>query len=68
MADRRAEKIAVHGHAPSSREIVGFALGVFGFGVIAFAAGRATAPGHDCCDRLLVRDSELIVCEGRLAG
>lgn len=44
-----------------SRDI-GLALGIIGLAALTFAIGRATAPGASCCDDLLHRDMELVLC------
>jgi hypothetical protein len=39
---------------------VGFAVSAIGFFGLAFVLGRSTSPGHDCCERLVRQDVELL--------
>ena len=45
---------------------IGVIIAFVAFGASMFALGRNMAPQNDCCDRLGVRDSELLLCETRL--
>ncbi len=62
MATRRERRHLEYGGE------LGLAIGVLGLAAAAFAVGRATSQESQCCDRLLVRDTELLVCETRLVG
>ena len=42
---------------------VGYLLGLLGLGAMTFVLGRASAPGASCCDDLIHRDMELLICE-----
>jgi len=54
--------------ADERRRDIGFLFGMIGMGALAFSIGRNTAPGAGCQQQLLLRDSELILCESRLGG
>ncbi len=58
------KRTAIDPHDERIRDL-GFIFGIIGIGALTFVIGRATAPGSDCCETLVTRDLELILCEAR---
>jgi hypothetical protein len=48
--------------------VIGLLIGVTGLAMGAFALGRGTSAEGQCCDQLVRRDTELILCEHRLGA